>query len=223
MHKEELLVMLKESTREFNKLYGLNKNILTITRDYDNWDARDTLGHFVWYTNYITSRLLYLKANILYEPIIDFKDNNIMIFNFYRNISIDVVYINLVASIKEFKRVLETFDNNELDSIMITTRTGDVSLGDYLVLYTLGHMYKHLTPYYLQTKYITKFYNMYLKGEKVLTQINNGVRTPQNFQEYFPNEESLKEAIKYLLSVKEDSIKLQKVREYVILDNNYQE
>jgi hypothetical protein len=146
----EQLMKLGAYTRErLDDFYNEFKNEDINGSTNEDWNARDVLGHLGWWVRFAATKLENIKSNVPHSAVTNLIEFNRNTFDSYKNISIHIVYHELISALDYFVKISLTFSETELPSKEFPIGF-KYELWSYMELHLFAHHFIHILPFYLK-------------------------------------------------------------------------
>ena len=175
MNIQKLNNLMDYTIIQMDNFYALFKNEDPDKSTYENWNARDILGHVAWWTRFAGIQLESIKNNKIYNKIDDIEEINKNIYSAFKNISIHDIHNTFKESIYLLKNSIGLFNEEEL--LRKDYPTGfSFELWRYMDLFIFAHHIVHFLFYYLKNEYYDNFLNIINEaGNDILEYSNNNI------------------------------------------------
>ena len=158
MNIQKLNDLMDYTIIQIEDFYDLFKNEDPDKSTYENWNARDILGHVTWWAKFAGLNLESFKSNKIYSKADNIEELNKNIYSAFKSISIHDIHKECKESIYFLRNNIGLFNEEEL--LRKDYPTGfSFELWRYMDLFIFVHHIVHFLFYYLKNEY----YEIFLK------------------------------------------------------------
>jgi hypothetical protein len=191
----------------FYKIFSLEKT----SSKFSNWNARDTLGHILFWMDHCGNKIYHIKKGLHFE-LVDANKANEETYMKNKNVKMDTIFESTNDVIFNCINVIDMFTKNEL--LDKTFQTGfDFELWRYIAMDMYIHPVMHLLHYYLKLKKYEEFNDTIKYTYKNFLEYSNNNMEVFNFNAFYENEkikieqfsilkrENIKDEIKKIIEI----------------------
>jgi hypothetical protein len=173
MNKNKIIALSNYSFEAITNFYKTHKDE-DISSSFSNWNAKDVIGHILFWVDFSCRKLDSIKTNKPFVDISNFDKINEETYENNKNISVTTLFKKTEDVFSQYKKIIKLYNDNEL--LSKTFPTGfSFELWRYMVMDVYIHPIMHLLHFNLKTENYDEFIN----------EINN---CSNNFFEYSDND-----------------------------------
>jgi hypothetical protein len=182
MEKQKLILLCNHThdwVGNFYKYYSKENIDSTLS----NWNAKDVLGHILFWMNHCGNKIYHIKKGLPFEMVDAYKEND---KNYLKNkiIKIDKIFEDINNVIFNCINVIDMYTEKEL--LDKTLSTGySFEMWRYIAMDMHIHPIKHLLHYYLKLENHNEFDNIITHSLNDFMEYSNNDINVYNFQEFY--------------------------------------
>jgi hypothetical protein len=212
MNINKIMTLGEYTYEEINKFCKMFHNENTISTFLD-WNAKDVLGHIIFWIDYSGRKLDCIKSNKQFDDISNFETINKETYDKNKKIKIYNLYSKLDLSFLQYKKAIKLYTDNEL--LSKTFPTGfSFELWRYMAMDIYIHPMMHLMYHYLKTGNNNEFINIIDNSINNFLEYSNNDINVFKFEEYYENQENRINQFKKVKEEKEiNNVRIKKIIE----------
>ena len=189
--KKQKLILLCDSTHDLIGKFYKNYFQENINSSLTNWNAKDVLGHILFWMNHCGNKIYHIKKGLPFKAVDAYKAND---ENYVKNKEqkIEKIFEDINNVIFNCTNVIDMYTENEL--LDKTLPTGyDFEMWRYIAMDMYIHPIKHLLHYYLKTENYNEFINVILHSNNNFMEYSNNDMNVYNFYDFYEDSKKRKE------------------------------
>jgi len=200
MDKNDILELKEYILKKIKYFCEYYKNENIYEPNYDNWNARDTIGHINGWLKYSEDLVERIKLNKSIENVshneIEIVNKNI--YEQYKNKSFETTLNEFKLLLVKYNDILDLYNNDDLKSNNFPTGFS-FEMWKYMVLDLGTHPIMHLLYYYLKNNDFNEFVNEIEDSKKYFFAFSDNKYSEYNFSNFFKSKEEKCEKLNNLM------------------------